>query len=102
MIHITVTDSLSANNGNNGIYANSTGSTPVSIMVRNSTIANNFANGLAANGAGDNISVTRSTITNNSIGWNSDGVGTVTSYGDNNIDGNAVVNTEPPNPLTYK
>jgi hypothetical protein len=28
--------------------------------------------------------------------------GVILSYGDNNIDGNTNVNTEPPNPLTYK
>ncbi len=30
-----------------------------------------------------------------------DSGGVVLSYGDNNIDGNTNVNTEPPSPLTY-
>ena len=47
------------------------------------------------------IRVTRSTITGNNTGWAAS-VGVVLSYGDNNIDGNTNVNTEPPNPLTYK
>jgi Right handed beta helix region len=96
-VTITFTDSVSANNGTNGIYA-FVG--PASIMVRNSTIANNTANGLEA-GVETTISVTRSTITGNGTGWLTD-YGTVLSYGDNNIDGNGSANTEPPNPLPYK
>jgi hypothetical protein len=96
-VNVTFTDSVSANNGTNGIYAFA-GST--SIMVRNSTIANNGTNGLEA-GSSTTIRVTRSTITGNGTGWLTD-FGTVLSYGDNNIDGNGSANTEPPNPLTYK
>jgi hypothetical protein len=97
LVTITFNDSVSANNGTNGIYAFLG---PASIMVRNSTIANNSANGLEA-GVETTISVTRSTITGNGTGWLTD-YGTVLSYGDNNIDGNGGANTEPPNPLPYK
>ena len=96
-VNITFTDSVSANNGTNGIYA-FVGA--INIMVRNSTIANNGVNGLEA-GAETTIRVTRSTITGNGTGWLNDS-GAVLSYGDNNIDGNGSVNTAPPNPLTYK
>jgi Right handed beta helix region len=96
-VNITFTDSVSANNGTNGIYA-FVGA--INIMVRNSTIANNVANGLEA-GVETTIRVTRSTITGNGAGWLTD-AGAVLSYGDNNIDGNTNGNTEPPNPLTYK
>jgi hypothetical protein len=106
-IKVAVSDSVSANNGS-GIVANvdsGYGGTPTSITVRNSTIANNSGYGLQANGAGATILVTRSTITGNTTAWSIIGIGgsgTVLSYGDNNIDGNTNVNSEPPNPLTYK
>jgi hypothetical protein len=101
-INVTVSDSVIANNGSDGIIAASTGDgTPVSIMVRNSTIANNASRGLEADDSGAIIRVTRSTITGNLNGWDNIG-GAVLSYGDNNIDGNQNVNTEPPNPLTYR
>jgi hypothetical protein len=102
-INVTVSDSVSANNKNSGIAADSGGGMPVSIMVRNSTIANNGDNGLLAFGSVNaTILVTRSTITGNVFGWTNIDGAAVLSYGDNNIDGNTSANTEPPNPLTYK
>jgi hypothetical protein len=50
---------------------------------------------LEADGA--TVRVTRSTITGNTTGW-AVFSGVVLSYGDNNIDGNNSVNSEPPNP----
>ena len=101
-INLTVSDSVSANNGNSGIIADSAGGPLVSLMVRNSTIANNGASGLEAFGPSTVIRVTRSTITGNATGWDRTSGDVVLSYGDNNIDGNGTANTEPPNPLTYK
>jgi hypothetical protein len=100
-VTVTINDSVSANSTLTGINANSSGTTQVNVMVRNSTIANNALNGLQAVDGGAVVRVTRSTITGNGAGWNNVGGGTVVSYGDNNIDGNEVVNTEPPNPLVY-
>ena len=112
-INVTVTDSVSANNGDSGIYAD-TATGVVRVMVRNSTIANNTT-GLDAEGpscsggAGGvlpsaTIRITRSTITGNSgNAWSQSATcGFVISYVDNNIDGNGAVNTEPPNSLPYK
>jgi hypothetical protein len=101
-INVTVSDSVSANNINSGIAADSGGGTPVSIMVRNSTIAYNDNGLLAFGSANATILVTRSTITGNVFGWTNIDGAAVLSYGDNNIDGNTSANTEPPNPLTYK
>jgi hypothetical protein len=70
-------------------------------MVRNCAIVNNGADGLQTFATGATIRVTRSTITANATGWVNSGGGVVLSYGDNNIDGNTSVNSEPPNPLTY-
>jgi hypothetical protein len=110
-INVTVTDSVSANNGGNGIISETIGTT-VNVMVRNSTIANNGRNGLSnggvndsglfAAGSGAQLWVTRSTITGNLVGWSTLNSGLVTSFGDNNIVGNGSANTEPPSPLTYK
>jgi hypothetical protein len=102
-VNITISDSVSANNGNIGILNNPIGTVPSNILVRSSTIANNTAGGLEAINNGATLRVTRSTITGNGSGWISSGAGAVVlSYGDNNIDGNTSVNTEPPGPLTYK
>jgi hypothetical protein len=100
-INVTVSDSVSANNGITGIAGFSNGGTTVNIMVRNSTIANNKSNGLSVGGAGAQIWVTRSTIAGNGNGWSTDGIGTMSSYADNNIDGNTTGNTAPP-PVGYK
>jgi hypothetical protein len=97
-INVTVGDCVSANNGNNGIFANSLNGTQVSIMVRNSTIANNGGDGLTTTaGVGPTaiIRVTRSTITGNGSAWAASS-GVLSSYDDNNIDGNANANTAPP------
>jgi hypothetical protein len=98
-INVTVSDSVSANNGVSGIASEADGP-GVFVMVRNSTIANNLV-GLEADGPGTIIRVTRSTITGNATGWATD-TNAVQSYADNNIDGNGTANTEPPSPLSYK
>jgi hypothetical protein len=101
-ITVVVSESVSANSAGDGIFVSSSGGTPVNVMVRKSKIANNAVDGLHALGAAATIRVTRSTITGNNTGWAAVSSGVVLSYGDNNIDGNTNVNTEPPNPLTYK
>jgi hypothetical protein len=70
------------------------------VMVRNSTIINNLNSGLFADNS-STIRVTRSTITGNGSGWGVNNSGVISSYGDNNIDGNAQNNSTPPNSLVY-
>jgi hypothetical protein len=102
-INVTVNDSVSAGNFNSGILCSSNGDgSPVNVLVRASTIANNRWAGLEADNPGSTILVARSTITGNGLGWSTQSHGVVTSYGDNNIDGNTSANTEPPGPLPYK
>ncbi|HZZ17035.1 MAG TPA: right-handed parallel beta-helix repeat-containing protein, partial [Candidatus Sulfotelmatobacter sp.] len=101
-VNITISDSESANNGAIGIISNPIGGMPSNILVRNSTIANNAVSGLEAVNSGATLRVTRSAITGNGSGWVGSSGGVVLSYGDNNIDGNTSVNSEPPGPLTYK
>jgi hypothetical protein len=98
--NITVTDSLSVNNGVGISSSSGSGGTSI-IFVRNCTIANNTGDGLSASGTGATIRVSRSTITGNGTGWTATAPGVVKSYADNNIDGNTAVNTEPPTPLVY-
>jgi hypothetical protein len=101
-VNVTVSNSVSSNNTLSGIFGISNTGTSVNTMVWNCTIANNGLDGLEAGGAGATVRVTRSTITGNNTGWAVLPGGVVSSYGDNNIDGNTNVNTEPPSPLTYK
>src|ERR1700688_707998 len=58
-VTITVSNSVSANNGARGIVASQ--DSPTTLMVRNSTIANNGSDGLFTSGVGAQILVTRST-----------------------------------------
>jgi hypothetical protein len=98
-INVTVADSVSANGGT-GIYAQSYGTTAISVMVRNCTIANNSFFGLVSSataGATATVWVTRSTISGNATGWSTVTDGVVTSFNDNNIIGNMAGNTAPPN-----
>jgi hypothetical protein len=98
VINATVSDCVSASNSV-GINATANGETAVSVMVRNSTIANNATIGLQAMASGT-IRVTRSTITGNMTAWAAVLPSVVSSYDDNNIDGNGggspSANTAPP------
>jgi hypothetical protein len=98
-INVTISDSASVNNAD-GIFTSVIGGS-ISVMVRNSTIANNSGVGLFSGGSGSTIRVTRSTITGNATAWTQGASGVVSSYADNNIDGNGAANSEPPGPLTY-
>jgi hypothetical protein len=83
----------------NGIVVDASGG-GVNVMVRNSSIINNSSTGLAVSDSGTTMRLTRSTITGNSVAW-ANGGGVISSYGDNNIDGNGADNGTPPNPLVY-
>jgi len=101
-INFTITDSVSTNNAQNGVLAEAFPGAPVNVVVRNSTIANNGQDGLLAENSGATILVTRSTITNNATaGWAVSSSGVVSSYVDNNIDGNGGANSTPTSTLVY-
>jgi hypothetical protein len=109
IVNVVVSDSVIAGHATDGIFANSLDGAPsITIVVRNCIVAYSGNVGLHASNSvpdirGSVIRVTRSTITGNAKAWDTSlNGGLVTSYGDNNIDGNANANTEPPNPLTYK
>jgi hypothetical protein len=94
-IDVTITDSVSTNNEETGIFAMSSGN-KVAIMVRNTTSSYNGALGLRASGMGAIVRVTRSTILGNNSGWGISSGGVVLSFADNTIDDNLFVNTSPP------
>jgi Right handed beta helix region len=97
-VNMTVSDSVIANNGSNGVFINSTGVGTLQIMVRNSTITNNNT-ALNATGIGFAfIFVTRSTIFNNGSAYSGN---VVESYADNNIDANGTNNSTPGTALPY-
>jgi hypothetical protein len=100
-VNLTVGNSVAANNGGDGIAAETILGGTVNVMVRKSTIVKNGAFGLIAQNPGSTIWVTRSTMTGNDTAWTILTGGVVTSYNDNNIDGNTNNNNAPPQ-IGYK
>jgi hypothetical protein len=97
-LFFTVSDSVIARNGLDGITTSVSATGFIDILVRNSAIANNGANGLSSNSSGNGslIRVTRSSIIKNGGGgWFTSGNGAVSSYSDNNIDDNGSNNSTP-------
>jgi Right handed beta helix region len=82
-LNVTIVDSEASNN-RSGIVASSGGNTAV--MVRNSVASNN-GTGLFAQFA--TLRVAHSVVTGNALGLNIGTEGTIDSYGDNDIDGDA-------------
>jgi hypothetical protein len=96
LINATVSDRIAAQNGA-GYQANSaTGHSPTTITVFHSVSANNSGTGIIAAGAPSTVRIAQSVITGNPNGWSVSGGGTVSSYQDNYIDGNATNQTAPP------
>jgi hypothetical protein len=79
-LNITVADSVTASNYY-GIAASSS-----TVMVRNSTISNNVV-GIRADHAA-NVLVGQSTLTGNGTGWQATNGGVLSSYTNNNVNGN--------------
>jgi len=88
---MTIVNSVSANNLNNGITVNTTaGHLPVSVMVRDTTASNNGASGIQANGYSQ-IILAHSEATGNATGVYVNGsTSLILSFGDNHIYGNGV------------
>jgi hypothetical protein len=87
-IDVTVSDSVSAGNVAGFTALSSNGAT--SLMLADSVAANNLI-GVWAFNSGATVRMGESTITGNTASWlnvGGSGAGTVSSYGDNNIDGN--------------
>jgi hypothetical protein len=101
-LNVTVSDSVSASNAQDGMFVFANGpSTIINVLARNSTFAHNVFDGVQAVGPGATVRLTRSTITANGVGWGAGSSATVSSYADNNIDGNTAANNAP-TPIVYK
>jgi hypothetical protein len=90
---ITVSVDSSEFNGNaQGIaVANPAATTTVGFMLTNSNVSGNSAVGMVVNGAGTTMRVGNTTISGNAAGVAALGGSTVSSYGDNRLDGNPTV-----------
>ncbi|HEX4736842.1 MAG TPA: hypothetical protein VH331_04690 [Allosphingosinicella sp.] len=75
-----------------GIVAVAVGTNPITMMIANSVSSNNTTNGIIGNGAQVTIRVGNTTITGNATGINPAGGSTISSYGDNRLDGNTTAN----------
>jgi hypothetical protein len=94
-VKVTASNSLTSANGDSGFFASTrTGYAATTLMLFNSVAANNWR-GLVANG-GATLRVGQSAVTGNQIGWMGVSGGSVLSYGNNYIDGNASNEGPPP------
>jgi hypothetical protein len=89
-IHVTVSNSVIANNLQHGIISTGQGTAgaTATAIVRDSLVADNGASGLFS-GPGNVSHVMRSTFRGNDIGLDPEG-GSLISYGDNNVFDNRV------------
>jgi hypothetical protein len=74
-------------NGTVGFNATASGTNPITAMLANSVISNNTTTGIVTVGSGVTVRVGNTTITGNTTGVNP-ATGTISSYGDNRLDGN--------------
>jgi hypothetical protein len=94
-VKVTVYNSHASANGDSGFFASTrSGYAATTLMLFHSVAANNWR-GLVANG-GATLRVGQSTVTGNQIGWSALSGGSVLSYGNNYIDGNASNEGPPP------
>jgi hypothetical protein len=90
---ITIVNSVAANNGNNGINANTTaGHLSVSVMIRDTTASNNLNSGVQADGV-SKIILAHSEAAGNGTGIIVTGSAGGYSFGDNHIYGNGLYGT---------
>ena len=92
-INITISDSVSASNRQDGILASTTGAAaPIGILVKNTRSTNNTF-GIRSLGTGATIRVDGSSVIGNGTGLSFSGGGALLSYGNNNVDANGTDGT---------
>jgi hypothetical protein len=74
-----------------GITVNAAGAGSAQVMIVRTEIANNFGAALTASGLNATVRVSDSTIFGNSSGVTASNSATISSYGDNRLDGNPAV-----------
>ena len=95
MLNAVIDESVAAANSNAGFGVVGPGG-PAQVLVFRSVAANNQGVGLASQGNTATLWVGQSAVTGNANGWQVISSGTLLSYGDNKIDGNAANEMAPP------
>jgi len=85
-VKVTVQDSVAANNGSFGLRGSSAAATTAVMAIGSSLVNNNV--GVVADGGSASVRLGRSVITGNNTSTQIMGGASLSSYGDNNIDGN--------------
>ena len=94
-VNATVTDSVASNNTFGMAIITDVNLASVGLLVVHSVAANNTV-GLASQGSNAILRVAQSTVTGNTLGWETITSGVVQSYGDNYIDFNTSNEAAPP------
>jgi hypothetical protein len=88
-INMTITDSVSTGNLNDGIIATTpAGGAPIGVYVKNTRLANNGF-GIRSIGPNVTVRVDSSSVIGNTTGLSFSGGGALQSYGNNSVDANA-------------
>ena len=87
-VKMSIIGGSSSGNAFAGVAATQGGGAAVNIMVEAANVAANGGSGLIANGAAATLRFARTSLTNNNVSFSSVSSGVVSSYNDNNIDGN--------------
>jgi hypothetical protein len=93
-VHVTLSDSQTSANANNGVNAVS-GPGPVTVLINRSAVVNNSINGLQANAGGGSaatILIGSSTISGNNVAANPVSGGVIDTYQNNEVNGNITSN----------
>jgi len=89
-IAVTVVDSLASGNSFSGFTATTPGGgAAVALMIDRSVSANNGTTGIAVSGTLGTVRLANSTVTGNGTGLQALSSGTLASYGNNQVNGNA-------------
>jgi len=94
-IDVTVADSVAGGNGKVGFFSVASANQSVASMTVVRSVASNNGTGVAATGAHAELRLGASTLSGNAQSWTKVSA-VLSSYGDNNIDGNHDGNLAPP------
>lgn len=86
--NVVIRNSTIASSAGNGVNLSSPTS-PINIFLEKCLISSNGGNGIVANGAQSTVRISNNTITNNNVGLATSNSGSIISFGNNRIAGNA-------------
>jgi hypothetical protein len=93
IIAINVSESFLADNGAGVLAKAPAGTGTISLAVDNTTVTQNSGNGILANGSGATVRVGGSLISGNATGVQTLNAATISSYGNNHLNGNTTDGT---------